>query len=166
MASQILTSISAEARARLHIRILPDCAVAIAAQDANLLLLGADRISASGDVSNKIGSLAATLCIKTLNPKAQVVAISDGDKIAAKGVEEGKKEVHSHSEMTEAWGDETRREIAARIETGVVDVFGEWFEWVPARYVDGYVTENGTLDTAGVEKMATEVGDLREKIFG
>ncbi|KAF1977318.1 nagb/rpia/CoA transferase-like protein [Bimuria novae-zelandiae CBS 107.79] len=165
LALQILSSTSAEARARLHIRILPDCAVATAAKDANLLLLGADRISASGDVSNKIGSMAAALCIKTLNPKAQVVVVSDADKIVGKGVEKREKELHPHSELTEAWGDEIRRELGARVDSGGVEVFGEWFEWVPAEYVDGYVTEDGTLDTAGVEKIADEVGELRERIF-
>ncbi|KAK7186458.1 translation initiation factor eif-2b subunit family protein [Paraphaeosphaeria sporulosa] len=166
MASQILSATSAEARGRLKIHILPDCAVATVAKDAQLVLLGADRISASGDVSNKIGSLAAAVCIKTLNPKAQVVVVSDADKIVAKGVEEGEKETHPASEMLEGWGDETRRDLAARIVDGNVEVFGEWFEWVPAEYVDGYVTENGTLDTSGVEKVAEEIGELREKIFG
>ncbi|KAJ4359455.1 uncharacterized protein N0V89_000008 [Didymosphaeria variabile] len=166
MASHILSSCSADARARLHIRILPDCAVATAARDAQLVLLGADRISASGDVSNKIGSLAAAVCIKSLNAKAQVVAVSDADKIVAKGVEEGQKEAHPDSEMMEAWGDETRRKLQGRIDNGSVEVFGEWFEWVPAEYVDGYVTEYGTLDAKGVESIAGEVGELKEKIFG
>lgn len=166
MASQILASTSAENRARLQIRIFPDCAVAAAVRQADLLLLGADRISCSGDVSNKIGSLAAALCVKSLNPKSQVVAVSDVDKIAPSGIEEEDKEIHPHNEMVEAWGDETRRDLAVRIQNGSVDVFGEWFEWVPAEYVDGYVTENGTLDTEGVAKVAGEMGTLKEKIFG
>ena len=166
MASKILASTSAQDRARVQIRIFPDCAVAAAAKQADLLLLGADRISCSGDVSNKIGSLAATLCLKTLNPRAPVVAVSDVDKIVPSGVEEEEKEVHPHSEMVEAWGDEERRGLAVRIKNGSVDVFGEWFEWVPAEHIDGYVTENGTLDTEGVEKVAGEMGTLKEKIFG
>ncbi|KAJ4295536.1 hypothetical protein N0V90_007549 [Kalmusia sp. IMI 367209] len=165
MASQILSSISAEARARLRVRIHPDCAVATAAKDADMVLLGADRISAKGDVSNKIGSLAAAICVKAMNPKAQVVVVSDGDKIVAPDAEEGEKEVHPDSEMMEAWGDDTRREVAKRIEGDGVEVFGEWFEWVSAGYVDGYVTEKGTLDTGGVEKAAAEIGELKRQIF-
>lgn len=117
-------------------------------------------------MSNKIGSLAAAMCIKTLNPKSQVVVVSDADKIVAKGAVEGPKEAHPESEMMEAWGDAVRRELQGRLDNGSVEVFGEWFEWVPAEYVDGYVTENGTLDTVGVESIAGEVGELREKIFG
>ena len=166
MASRILSSTSAEARARLHIRILPDCAVASAAADANFLLLSADQISSSGDVSSKFGSLAAAICTKTLNPKAQVVVVSDADKVVASGTEEGEKKVHSHGELTEAWSDEMRREFGSRIESGVVQVFGEWVEWVPAEYIDGFVTENGTLDAGGVARVAGEVGELKEKIFG
>lgn len=166
MVSQILSSASAEAKARLKIRIYPDCAVATATKEAQLVLLGADRISAAGDVSNKIGSLAAALCVKRRNRAAQVVVVSDEDKIVAGGMEEGEKEVHPGSEMTEAWDDETRRNLSGRVEAGGVEVFGEWFEWVPSKYVDGYVTENGTLDTEGVEKVAAEIGELQQSIFG
>lgn len=166
MSSQILSSTSAEARARLQIRILPDCAVATASKDAQIILLGADRISASGDVSNKIGSLAAAVCIKTLNPKAQVIVVSDADKIVAKGTKEVMKETYPNNDMMEAWNDETRRDLVGRIDNGSVEVFGEWFEWVPAEYVDGYVTENGTLNTEGVERVSEEIGELREEVFG
>src|SRR6202012_1926363 len=42
---------------RLSIEVAPDCAVAMLARDADVVLLGADRISSAGDVSNKTGSL-------------------------------------------------------------------------------------------------------------
>lgn len=165
MASQILSSTCTENRARLHVRILPDCAVGSVARNTNILLLGADRISCSGDVSNKIGSLAAAICVKKLNPKAQVVVLSDADQIVANGMEETPKEIHSHSELSDAWGDDARRGLAGRIGDGSVDVFGEWLEWVPAESIDGYVTENGVLDKAGVARVAHKMKELREKMF-
>lgn len=166
MAAQILSSTPAASKQRIRIRILPDCAVASAAKTAHVVLLGADRISASGDVSNKIGSLPAALCVRHMNPKAQVVVISDVDKIAAQGAGEEDVETHAVSEMAEAWRDESRRGLEECVRQGSVRVFGEWFEWVPADLVDMYVTENGILDREGVEKVAKKVGELKTKVFG
>ena len=111
MASQILDSVTADittdteqqhqqqenkrkVEERLTLRILPDCAVATAVQDAHLVLLGADRISAEGDVSNKIGSLAAAVSAKGVgiddgspaNTAPVVVVVSDVDKIVPEGM--------------------------------------------------------------------------------
>lgn len=166
MAAQILSSTPADSKHRLHIHILPDCAVATMARDADLVLLGADRISSKGDVSNKIGSFAAALSVKQGAVPGQVVVVSDEDKIVPPNVEEGKKETHAPIEMMGAWKDETRRDLDERIRTGNVEIFGEWFEWVPAEYVDIYITETGILDTHSVEKAGRETGKLKKKIFG
>ncbi|KAF1957142.1 nagb/rpia/CoA transferase-like protein [Byssothecium circinans] len=160
MASQILTSAPSEQKARLKMHVLPDCAVGAAATDAHFVLLGADRISATGDVSNKIGSLAAAVSTKVLNG-GLVVVVSDADKIVAPGVQHGEAELHPKSEVMTAWNDKTRRDL----EKYDVDVFGEWFEWVGSRFVDAYITETGILDTRGVQEVAAKVGELKEKIF-
>lgn len=49
-----------------------------AAQDIDvLLLLGADRIGSDGSISNKIGSLPATLNVRQVSPSAKVVVASE-----------------------------------------------------------------------------------------
>jgi translation initiation factor 2B subunit (eIF-2B alpha/beta/delta family) len=44
-------------------------------------------------------------------------------------------------------------------------VFSEWFEDVPARLVDLYITELGALTSADVEKVAKEIKELDNYIF-
>ena len=162
MGAQLVSSCLPSHLPRLHIRIAPDCAVASVAKHINIVLLGADRISVSGDVSNKIGSLAAAICAKHANPEVRVVVVSDGDKIVAPGTEHGPVERHPATEITEAWRQKTREELRAG---KGVEVFGEWFEWVPARLVDVYLTEAGILDTSEVERVGREVGELEERLF-
>ncbi|KAF2243907.1 nagb/rpia/CoA transferase-like protein [Trematosphaeria pertusa] len=164
MAAKILASVhnSNQQKSRLHIRILPDCAVVTAARTAHVVLLGADRISPAGDVSNKIGSLAAVACARQVNPRAKVVVLSDEDKIALPGVEEGHVETHPDEEMTEAWGKETR-EVLGREN---VEVFGEWFEWVPAQFVDAYIMGGRAVGREDIKRTAEGRVEMRDRIFG
>lgn len=160
MASQILSA--ASDKSRLSIRIVPDCAVGTATRDIDIVLLGADRISAGGDVSNKSGSLAAALCAKQLNKDVAVIVVSDIDKIAAPESEAHVPESHPSRELSSAWAPDARNKLE---EQDSVEVFGEWFEWVPAKYVDSYVTEYGVLELSDVERVAREIQELDEYIF-
>lgn len=162
MAAQLFAAAS-EHKTRLHISIVPDCAVGQAVFDINLVLLGADRISSAGDVSNKIGSLSAAICAKSRKKKVPVVVLSDTDKIAASGEEQEVPETHPAKELTAAWAEETREQLEGEEN---MEVFGEWFEWVPAQLVDAYVTERGVLKVEDVERLAQEVKDLEESVFG
>lgn len=161
MASQILSAVG-DLKQRLSVRIVPDCAVGTAARNIDIALLGADRISSVGDVSNKSGSLAAALCVKQLNSNAAVIVVSDIDKIAAPELEQHAMENHPSRELSSAWAPDTRNKLE---EQHQLEVFGEWFEWVPAKYVDMYVTEMGILDIEDVERVAHEIQQLDEYIF-
>lgn len=116
-------------------------------------------------MSNKIGSLAAAICTKKLNPSAKVVVVSDADKIVAPKTGKVDPEIHPHHEVTSSWGDETRRSLENRVKQGHVEVFGEWFEWVSSAYIDTYITESGVIDKWGVWKIAEEIRVLEKKIF-
>lgn len=159
MAAHIYASANKD---HLSIRVVPDCAVGSAAQDIDVVLLGADRISSTGDVSNKIGSLAATLCAKRLNDNVAVIALSDVDKIASPGHHAVLTEEHPSSELTSTWSPATRDTLEGK---PGVEVLGEWFEWVPSVYIDAYVTERGLLETQDVERISREVEHLDEFIF-
>ncbi|KAK4119082.1 nagb/rpia/CoA transferase-like protein, partial [Parathielavia appendiculata] len=67
------------------ITIYTDASAALASSDIDLLVLGADRIAASGAVSNKTGSLPAALSAKHVSPTAKVVVLGESDKIAPPG---------------------------------------------------------------------------------
>jgi translation initiation factor 2B subunit (eIF-2B alpha/beta/delta family) len=160
MAAQIL--LATTNRDRLSICIVPDCAIGTASRNMDIVLFGADRISSTGDVSNKTGSLAAALCAKQQNPSVIVVVVSDIDKIAAPGLEQHAPESHPSRELSSTWAPDTRNQLEGK---NNVDMFGEWFEWIPARLIDVYVTEFGVLELEDVERVAREIGELDEYIF-
>ncbi|KAF1911083.1 hypothetical protein BDU57DRAFT_552322 [Ampelomyces quisqualis] len=160
MAAYILSA--AGDQTRLTTRIVPDCAVGTATRNVDIVLLGADRISSTGDVSNKSGSLAAAICAKQQNKDVAVVVVSDVDKIAPPAIQEHASEHHPSRELSSAWAPDTRNRLE---DQGNVEVFGEWFEWVPAGLVDAYVTELGVLELDDVERMAREIQELDEYIF-
>jgi translation initiation factor 2B subunit (eIF-2B alpha/beta/delta family) len=159
MASQIISAVGDKSRLLIH--IVPDCAVGTASQDIDIVLLGAERIHPTGDVSNKIGSLSAALCVKNLNEKARVVVISDVDHVGAAGLDDV-AETHPISELTSAWSPVSRNQLAG---SHNVDVFSEWSESVPARLIDIYVTELGILASADVANLAREIKELDNYIF-
>jgi translation initiation factor 2B subunit (eIF-2B alpha/beta/delta family) len=144
------------------------------------VLLGADRISPEGNVSNKIGSLAVSMMAATIRSSEErtpiwpsiiryprVLVVSDSDKIVAanKGEAEESPEMHPASELMDAWAEETRMTLDGNFERGTVEVFGEWFEWVPAQYINGYVTEEGRLYLDQVQKISREMGELKERFL-
>jgi translation initiation factor 2B subunit (eIF-2B alpha/beta/delta family) len=149
-------------KSRLSVIIMPDCAVATAVQNIDIVLLGADCINPNGNVSNKMGSLAAALCAKQQNQNVSVVVLSDTEKIAVPGEGMEGHEIHPSSELSTAWAPETR---GALEDNEHVQIFGEWFEWVPAELVDVYVTERGRLTARDVANLANEVKELKEGIF-
>jgi hypothetical protein len=205
MAAQILDSISsthAFLEGKVKVRVAPDCAVGSLLSPQGLqspgfgtavredehvpvdvLLLGADKIGAKGDVSNKIGSLAAALCARQLSPNTQIIVASETDKItpptptgsspdsprpseSVSQVEGVQREQHPSEELSAAWNGKTSGMLSKSEAEGTVQVHGEWFEWVPTEYVDVYVTEKGVLEREGVEEVGSEVAELSRKILG
>jgi len=148
---------------RLHITITPDRAVGEAIKDVDLVLLGADRITSTGDVCNKMGSIPAAICANIRRKKTSVVVLSDADKIAAPASKKGPPEQHPAHRLRWASASDTTDHSEGKEN---VEVFGECFECVSAKLVDVYVTELGVLDVDCVGRLANEVKDLKESIFG
>lgn len=71
---------------KLRITLYTDAAAALASQDLDVLVIGADRIAESGAVSNKTGSLPAILSARHVSPQAKIVTISESEKVAPPGV--------------------------------------------------------------------------------
>ncbi|KAF2262750.1 nagb/rpia/CoA transferase-like protein [Lojkania enalia] len=159
MAAQLLDGLAE--KSRLKIEVVPDCAVGTVVGNVDVVLLGADRISSSGNASNKIGSRAAAMCASALDCGIKVIVVSETDKIVAPGKGHGEIEKHPPDEITSAWKSETRNALNNQVE-----VFGEWFEWVDANWIDGYLTEKGMLDREQVEEIGKALRELEEKIFG
>ncbi|KAJ5369702.1 uncharacterized protein N7496_005794 [Penicillium cataractarum] len=161
----------------LHISIYTDASAALAAKDVDFVILGADRISSSGSVSNKIGSLPAVLCAKYTSPKARVLVFSGLEKVAEPGAEEDHEaEENDPMEIISPWVDSGVKAVnqlqeaigGSKTETSncVVDVKNIYFEWVDANMIDAFITEEGALGATEIRKKALEVKEKVDKYFG
>ena len=152
---------------RVEVEIASDASVGCLAKDADMVLLGADRISEDGDVSNKIGSLAAVLCAKELSKDVKIVVVSELDKIAGHGkMENHKVEDNDISELTKHWPSASALKVTSDQWKSTVKVKNVYFEWVPARYIDSYVSEIGVLNLEGIRSQSMHVTKMEEEMFG
>lgn len=150
---------------RLSIQIAADSGVAMLAKSVDVVLLGADRISSSGDVSNKMGSLAVTLCAKALSPAVEVVVVSESDKIATPGtMDEHAEEDNDPHEITDTWdlpdlkrNDESLKHCTIR---------NVYFEWVPSKRIDAYICERGILTREDVMNISRKTEEMERGVFG
>jgi 8-oxo-dGTP pyrophosphatase MutT (NUDIX family) len=151
---------------RLKIVLASDASVGVLAKDVDVVLIGADRISEHGDVSNKTGSLAAVLTAKSVTRgKAVVVVVSELEKIAGPGdVEEHAVEDNDPSEVMGTWGDDAKG--AEGLWKEMVTVRNVYFEWVMARDVDCYVCETGFLTREDIGRYSRRVKELEGEMFG
>lgn len=162
----------------LKLTIYTDASAAIAASDVDFVLLGADRISSSGWVSNKTGSLPAVLSAKHITPGVKVLVLCGVDKIAASSEREHESEQEANDpvEVATPWVGSGVRGIDL-LDEGIwgslpktancrVTVQNIYFEWVPADLIDGYLCEHGFYTVADIRKKAEEVKKNADKYFG
>ncbi|KAK4245123.1 Methylthioribose-1-phosphate isomerase [Corynascus novoguineensis] len=173
LAEDLLSTSSAS---RTHkITLYSDASAALASSAVDLVVLGADRIAASGAVSNKTGSLPAVLSAKHISPRARVVVLGDSDKIGTPGhPEDHVVEDNDDSQISRAWQAEYNsarvrhaattlqnlKSPESRLKLEIRNVF---FEWVSADLIDAYVTESGewTLQQIAEHSSRLEVEEKR-----
>ncbi|KZZ92635.1 Initiation factor 2B-related protein [Ascosphaera apis ARSEF 7405] len=148
---------------RLTMEIAADSAVAERAENIHIVVLGADRVTNSGDVLNKMGSFPAALCAKTVtNGQAKVVAIFEKDKIAKPGKMTKVDEDNDSSELTAAW---------SKVDQGLLDEYPTikcrnlYFEWVPAKYIDYYVCDAGLWSAEEIDTESRKKAEIEEQVF-
>lgn len=101
----------------------------------DLVIVGADRIAANGDVANKIGTYSVAVLAKEHNIPFYVAApLSTIDLATATGAAIPIEQRH---------GDEVRLVGAQRIASPDVEVANPAFDVTPARYIRGIITEVG-----------------------
>jgi translation initiation factor 2B subunit (eIF-2B alpha/beta/delta family) len=148
----------------VKVEIAPDSHVCMFASRTDILLLGADRVSGQGDVSNKMGSLAAAVAIKSLST-ADVVVAAESDKIASHhSTVEHNGEENDDLEVSMLWPQETR-DIAHTLDGGKLRVRNVYFEEIPSRFVDVYLSQHGVLDTKAIGKLSKEKQQLEDAFF-
>ncbi|KAI5859246.1 nagb/rpia/CoA transferase-like protein [Durotheca rogersii] len=156
------------------VTLYSDASAALAANDVDAVVLGADRISSAGDVSNKIGSLPAILSQRYSAPDAKVIILSETDKIARPGLaEEHPVEENSPMELMRAWNGNVKgaQVIEDALRTtdesspNKVRVRNAYFEWIPARYVHAYVTDEGLWSVENIAKRSKWIGEETDRFF-
>lgn len=182
MASTLLSSFQSKHLAasgrHLKLTVYTDASAAIAASGVDFVLLGADVISSSGWVSNKIGSLPAVLSAKHISPGVKVLVLSGADKVAGPVELENESEEEDNDpvEVTTPWISSGVRGINL-LDEGIrgshhktancqVIVKNTYFEWVPAGLIDGYLCEHGFYSVADIRKKADEVRKSSDRYFG
>ncbi|KAL7931507.1 hypothetical protein V8C35DRAFT_309693 [Trichoderma chlorosporum] len=151
--------IQSDGEGKSSITLHTDASAALASQNAHLLLLGADLIDKSGNVSNKTGSLPAVLAAKHVSPRVKVVVLSEKEKVMP--FDPPGHEENDGEELVRGW----REMLGPEIELRGVSVKNVYFEWVPARLVDVYLTEDGVEGAEHVEAWAREVQQKADRFF-
>jgi translation initiation factor 2B subunit (eIF-2B alpha/beta/delta family) len=165
LATNLLTEVySASEDLRLHVCVVPDCAMASIVTATNVLLLSADYIAANGNVCSKMGSLAAAICVKKLQPNSKVVIIGDGDKIGPMRPGELSTECHSVDVITKGWSRCTKE--ALQIVKDKIEIFTDSQEWVPKDLIDVYVTDSGLMDAEQLASYVEDISNLETALFG
>jgi translation initiation factor 2B subunit (eIF-2B alpha/beta/delta family) len=181
MASSILSAFKAgypsSSDRYLTLTVYTDASAALASKGVDFVLLGADRISDSGSVSNKTGSLPAVLSAKHVCPSAKVLILSELEKVSEPGTEiDHGQEENNPKELVDGWMDYGIAGIEAlaneidvchqdtiKYAVGVKNIY---FEWVPAEHIDAYICEEGTLDVAAIQRKAQQVKQNVDRYFG
>ncbi|QMW25847.1 hypothetical protein G4B84_001092 [Aspergillus flavus NRRL3357] len=176
LASSILEYLENEPNSpKVDVSIFTDASVAFAAQGVDFLLLAADRIAADGSVSNKTGSLPAALSVRHVSPSADIIVVSELDKVAMQScdTEAHTMENNESSEVLDAWQQSETVKGLGVIEQKIqkksrqvsVNVPNVYFEWVPPTLIDAYICEDGVKLPSDFRKRSQWIKEQCERYF-
>lgn len=120
-------------------------AAILAQKDVRWVVVGADRITANGDVANKIGTYSLAVLARYHGVRFMVVAPSstvDMDMVSGAGIP-----------IEEREGTEVREIRGIPLAPTGVDVFNPVFDVTPASLIDAIVTEKGAVLNPDAESM-------------
>jgi methylthioribose-1-phosphate isomerase len=127
-------------RAGVDVTLLTDGAAAAAMKrlGVDLVLVGADRIVASGDVANKIGTYGLAIAARHHGIPFYVAAPSSSFDFSLSSGEE--------IPIEQRGGDEVRHGFGRQTAPADVSVYAAAFDVTPAGLVTGIITEKGVFD--------------------
>ncbi|RSL57357.1 hypothetical protein CEP54_008343 [Fusarium duplospermum] len=142
--------------------IYTDASVGVAAKDVDVVLIGADLIDKTANVSNKTGSLPAVLTANHVSPKSKIVVLSEKEKVLP--FNPPGQEENDPCEVMQAWGGLTPSTTKGP-NTAHIEVKNIYFEWIPSSLIDHYVTEDGIATSEGISEWAGEVHKRAGQFF-
>lgn len=163
----LISELTSEARnGRFHVDIAPESHICQLVKNADIILLGADRISCEGDVSNKMGSFPCALAAKRLEPGCRVIVVSDTDKVSIpKSIDDAVEESGPEQEVMAAWKKETRLAAEELEASAILRVHNMYFELVPHMFVDLYLTERGVMNKDDIRKLSNTKEKAETELF-
>lgn len=129
------------AEAGIEVVQLVDSAALLGLREADVFLLGADAVVATGYFINKVGSALIALAADRLDVPLYVCCHTAKFDLASTA---GHDEPIEEREPAEVWADAPSG----------IRVRNPAFERVPSRNVEAFVTEHGLLDLGGVQQAA------------
>jgi len=122
----------------------------LANKNIKWIIVGADRVTANGDVANKIGTYSLAVLAKYHGVKMMVVAPSSTVDMALKTGDEIEIEMRTTQELTQI-GD-------LQIAPAGVNAINPVFDVTPAALIDAIVTERGVIENPSTKKMLVVFG--------
>jgi S-methyl-5-thioribose-1-phosphate isomerase len=114
--------------------------------EVDILLTGADRIAANGDVANKIGTYEKAVVAKENDIPFYVAAPRMTFDFKSRKGEEIQIEERDSKEVSGMWGiDKEGNACRVKIAGEGYNVRNPAFDMTPARYVTGFITEKGII---------------------
>jgi len=128
--------------------IIPDNAGAyyMSKGEVDMMIVGADRIAANGDVANKIGTLEKAIVAKEYGVPFYVTAPLSTFDIESKSGEDIKIEQRSEDEVIYQTGpDEQGKLTKITVSSPGSNALNPAFDVTPAKYIKGIITEKGII---------------------
>ena len=129
--------------------IIPDNAGAyyMSKGDVDMMIVGADRIAANGDVANKIGTLEKAIVAKEYGVPFYVAAPLSTFDINCPTGQNIKIEQRSEEEVLYQSGpDENGKLAKILVSNPGSKAFNPAFDVTPAKYIKGIITEKGIIE--------------------
>jgi translation initiation factor 2B subunit (eIF-2B alpha/beta/delta family) len=159
--AEAIASSANESKVLASLTVHTDASVGVAAQGVDIVLIGANLISRTAAVSNKVGSLPAILTAKYVTPRVKVVILSEKEKVLP-FLPPGQKE-NNPQEVIQAWG-----ELSSTLKESPhsqVNIKNVCFEWVSSDLIDHLITEDGDTDSKAIWEYAEQVGQKTDQYF-
>jgi S-methyl-5-thioribose-1-phosphate isomerase len=138
--------------------IIPDNAGAslMAQGKIDLIIVGADRISANGDVANKIGTLEKAIVAKEFEIPFYVAAPTSTFDLTCMSGENIPIEIRSQDEVLYQTGiDANGNKVKILVTSPGSEAYNPSFDVTPAKYITGIITEKGIIKAteADIKKL-------------
>jgi ribose 1,5-bisphosphate isomerase len=131
------------AASAVPVTLFSDAGIAIAVQQADVAIVGADSVFTDGSFANKTGSLPLALACAQFDVPFYVA--TELSKLYRGDPDDVKMELRPAAELSAGWD---------LVDSGRVTVWNQFFERVDARFVAAYLTESGSVAPADIVAAA------------